>query len=73
MNRNSGIISMAGWNTLLRGAMPLTAQQKDTKPANPLPNNMSELNYEILYSAQCQIEAFDGIIADMKEEKDGWI
>lgn len=53
--------------------MPLTAQQKDTKPANPLPNNMTDLQYETLYSAQCQIPEFDGIIADMKEDKEGWI
>lgn len=53
--------------------MPLTAQQKDVKPANPLPNQMTELNYDILYSAQNQIEAFDGIIADMKEDKKGWV
>ncbi len=25
VNRNAGIITPAGWNTLLRGAMPLTA------------------------------------------------
>lgn len=62
VNRNAGIITPAGWNTLLRGAMPLTSQQKDSKPANPLPDLMSELNYDILYSATCQINAFEGII-----------
>ena len=29
INRNAGIITPAGWNTLLRGAMPLTQSQKD--------------------------------------------
>jgi hypothetical protein len=33
---------------------------------------MSDLNYEVLYSACCQIQAFDGIIADMKESPDEW-
>ena len=55
VDRQAKIITPAGWNTLLRGAMPLTAQQKDAKPPNPLPGAMSELNYEVLYSATCQI------------------
>jgi dynein heavy chain len=50
VNRNAGIITQVGWNSLLRGAMPITAQQKDAKPPNPLPNTMSEINYNILYS-----------------------
>ena len=47
--------------------MPLTAQQKDAKPPNPLPELMSELSYDVLYSAQCQIQAFEGIIQDMAD------
>ena len=72
VNRNAGIISQAGWNTLLRGAMPLTGAQKDSKPPNPLPSLMSELNYDILYSTVCQIEVFKGIIDDMRENEQGW-
>lgn len=72
VNRNAGIISQAGWNTLLRGAMPLTGAQKDAKPPNPLPSLMSELNYDILYSTVCQIEVFKGIIDDMRENEQGW-
>ena len=52
--------------------MPLTAQQKDTKPQNPMPDQMTDLNYEVLYSAQCQIPAFDGIIAHMKDNLEAW-
>ena len=72
VNRNSGVITPAGWNTLLRGAMPLSAQQKDAKPANPLPSLMSELNFNMLYSAVCQIEAFNGIIDDMSDNSEAW-
>lgn len=72
INRNANIITPAGWNTLLRGAMPLTQQQKDSKPMNPLPKLMSDLNYEILYSAVCLISAFDGVIADMKDNEEEW-
>jgi len=45
VNRQAGIITPAGWNTLLRGAMPLTQPQKDVQPMNPLPSLMSDLNY----------------------------
>jgi len=72
VNRHAGIIAPAGWNTLLRGAIPLTAQQKDKKPLNPLPNLMSENAYTILYSAYCQIPNLDGIIVDMKEREEDW-
>jgi dynein heavy chain len=72
VNRQAGIITPAGWNALLRGAMPLTAQQKDTKPINPLPTLMSDAAYEVLYSACCLIPAFDGVIQDMKDSPDAW-
>jgi dynein heavy chain len=72
VDRNTGSITIAGWNTLLRGAMPLTAQQKDKRPMNPLPNDMNELTYDILYSAVCQIPSFDGIVEDMKENAELW-
>jgi len=72
INRNNGLIKPADWNILLRGAMPLSSQQKDVRPMNPLSNSMSELSYDILYSAACQIPEFDGIIADMKENKTDW-
>ncbi len=52
--------------------MPLTAQQKDAKPANPLPSLMNELNYNTLYSAVCQIEAYSGIIEDMSDNQEAW-
>jgi len=39
---------------------------------NPLPKDMNELTYDILYSAVCQIPAFDGIIEDMKENQEVW-
>jgi len=51
VNRDAGISAPAGWNTLLRGAMPITSAQKDVKPINPLKSLMAEPNYEILYSA----------------------
>jgi len=72
INRNSGLIKPADWNILLRGAMPLSSQQKDVRPMNPLSNSISELSYDFLYSAVCQIPEFDGIIADMKENKEDW-
>ena len=50
VNRNAGIITPAGWNALLRGAVPLTAAQRDKKPPNPLPELMNEINYGVLYS-----------------------
>ena len=72
VNRNAGIITPAGWNTLLRGAMPFSQQQKDVMPMNPLPSLITELAYSMLYSACCQIASFDGLIADMKENPEEW-
>ena len=72
VNRSAGIITPAGWNTLLRGAMPLSAQQKDSKPNNPLPGTINDLNFDILYSASCQLSSFDGLITEMKEDAANW-
>ena len=33
---------------------------------------MNEINYNVLYSAVCQISAFDGIIQDMKDNEEPW-
>ena len=37
VNRAEGIISPIGWNMLLRGAQPITKEQADRKPPNPMP------------------------------------
>ena len=30
------------------------------------------MNYEILYSAECSIDSFEGIIADIKQNHEAW-
>ena len=37
-----------------------------------MPKQITELNFEMLYSAECLIEPFQGIIADIKENQEGW-
>ena len=37
-----------------------------------MPKNISDLNYDILYSAESLIEPFHGIVADIKENQEAW-
>jgi len=72
INRADNIITPAGWNILLRGAQPLPKELADRKPKNPMPKNITDLNYEILYSAECLIDSFQGIIEDIKTNQEDW-
>jgi dynein heavy chain len=72
IDRYEKYISADGWNLILRGAQPVTKDQKEKKPANPLPKTISVLPYDLLYSAECMIENFDGIIAHMAENEEAW-
>lgn len=73
IDRYSEVISASGWNIVLRGAMPFTEEQESKKPTNPLPKLLSNLMYDIIYSSQIAIPAFNGIIQSFDEIEDAWI
>jgi len=50
----------------------VTKDQKEKKPPNPLPDNISVLPFDLLYSAECMIAKFDGIIDHMAENQEAW-
>jgi dynein heavy chain len=72
VNRAENIISQMGWNLLLRGTQPISKEQADRKPQNPMPKQISDLNFELLYSAECVLETFSGMIEDIRENQEGW-
>ena len=72
VKRYDGIITPHGWNLLLRGAQPLSKEQEKEKPPNPLENLLQKLAYDMVYSAQVSIPAFEGIVADFKENEADW-
>ena len=63
---------MSGWNLLLRGAQPFTRDQQEKKPPNPMESLIQPLAFDLLYSAQCLIESFAGLIDDIAANQLDW-
>ena len=72
IDRYEKLIAAPDWNLLLRGAQPFTKDQKDRKPPNPLPKSITPLNFDLLYSTQCLVENFSGIIDHIAENQEDW-
>lgn len=72
IDRNDGLITPNGWNLLFRGAQPFTKEQEERKPPNPQPSTIQPLPFDLIYSIQCLVPAFDGIINHIAENEDPW-
>ena len=72
IDRYEKVIAAPDWNILLRGAQPFTKEQKDKKPPNPLPKVITPLNFDLLYSTQCLVESFSGIVDHIAENQEDW-
>lgn len=72
IKRNEKVITPMGWNMLLRGTQPITNEQRVKKPENPFPKLLTDLKFEMLYSAECNIKAMEGIVEDMDTNSEGW-
>ena len=72
VNRAENIITQMGWNLLLRGTQPISKEQTDRKPQNPMPKQITDLNFDLLWSAECNLEPFSGIVEDIRENQEDW-
>jgi dynein heavy chain len=70
VDRAAGLIEQTSWNILLRGAQPIPSDKNAVKPANPMPKQLTELNYDTLWSAACLVEHFEGIVDDIRENSE---
>jgi len=53
--------------------MPITPDDQAKQPPNPLPDVLSELNNDLLYSAEINCkEAFTGLFDSFSENQDAW-
>jgi len=66
------LISALEWSIVLRGATPFTDEQISKQPANPMPKQLTKLNYDILYSAELNIPAFKDCIKSIEENLEAW-
>ena len=57
---------------MLRGAQPFTKDQQERKPPNPQESLIQPLAFDLLYSAQCLVESFAGIIDHIAEHEQDW-
>ena len=62
IKRYDKTISASSWNLLLRGAQPFSKEQAEKKPPNPQESLITTLAFDLLYSAQCLLENFEGVI-----------
>lgn len=51
IGRNSKLINDTVWNILLRGAMPVSPDDQGKQPPNPIPDLLTDLNSDLLFSA----------------------
>jgi len=73
INRNTGRIKELHWNTLLRGAAPLSYEQVRAKPENPDPKLVNALGWELLYYIQVvDQESFGGLTDSVLNDFDEW-
>ena len=73
IERNRGAIDEVTWNTLLRGAGPITGAEQAAKPPNPDPGLVPALGWDVLYYMQInQPDRFGGICDDLKGNREAW-
>jgi dynein heavy chain len=72
--RERSDIDMVAWSLLLRGAAPLTEQQKAKILPNPMPKTiLTDVNHLFLYSAELNLpEVFGGLLEEMLNENESW-
>ena len=73
IDRQAGVIKDLPWSFVLRGAAPIPAEAQAKQPANPLPEILTDLNADFLYSVEVLYpESFEGLFESLKEHAEGW-
>jgi len=68
--RNANAIDEAIWNIFLRGPSVFTSEEQAAQPANPSPETLTDINWDVLYSAELRGGGqFENIT---QEVADGW-
>jgi dynein heavy chain len=73
IRRNSGQIQDLWWNTLIRGAGPISIEDKRDQPENPAPKFISDIGWNIIWYINCADQpVFGGIAKDMIDNFEAW-
>lgn len=73
IRRNSGKIDLLWWNTLIRGPLPISVEDKRDQPENPNPRLISDLGWELCYYLSVGIkEVYEGLASDVVEHIEAW-
>jgi len=73
IRRNTGEIQTLWWNTLIRGPLPISIEDKRDQPANPNPRIISELGWELVYYLTVGIkDVYGGLAFDVVKHLEAW-
>ena len=74
IRRNSGAINDFLWNTLIRGAMPISPEDRRDQPENPAPKLISDIGWNLAYYIDVMDkENFGGLTADFLKNTELWM
>lgn len=74
INRNAGKINDLHWNTLLRGAGPLTSDQTKNKLKNPDPRAFPTLGWDLLFYIEVMDrETYGGVTESIVKNLQEWV
>jgi len=73
IRRNTGEIQTLWWNTLIRGPLPISIEDKRDQPSNPNPRIISELGWELVYYLTVGIkDVYGGLAFDVVKHLEAW-